>query len=147
MDMENKENCIFCKIIKEEIACYKIYENNFVLAFLDVNPQFKGHTLVIPKKHFENIFDCEDKYLEEVIKAIKIISNHYKDVLGCSGINILNASGKDAEQSVYHLHFHIVPRFSTDNFSFWPATTNYKKEDLEKLTKLITLVKKNHNMM
>ena len=140
MSFENREDCIFCKIIKEEVPCHKIYENNFVLAFLDVNPQFKGHTLVIPKKHFENIFDCEDKYLEEVIKAIKLISNHYKDVLGCSGVNILNASGKDAEQSVYHLHFHIVPRFSTDDFSFWP-TTNYKKEDLEKLTKLITLVK------
>jgi len=63
------ENCIFCKIINNEIPCYKIYEDDLVLAFLDVNPIVDGHVLIIPKKHFENIFDIEEKYLERIINV------------------------------------------------------------------------------
>ena len=127
------EECIFCKIINKEIPSFKIYENEFVLAFLDVNPIARGHTLVIPKRHFKDALDCEDKYLEEIIKAIKLISNHYRKVLDCTGINILNASGKSAEQSVFHTHFHIIPRFDNDGYKTWPIT-NYRKEDLKELS-------------
>jgi histidine triad (HIT) family protein len=134
------KDCLFCKIIKKELPCYKIYENEFILAFLDINPYFKGHTLVIPKKHFVNIFDCDERYLCEIIKAIKLISCHYKRVLGCSGVNILNASGKDAEQSVLHTHFHIAPRFKEDNFNIWPVDVTYKKEDLENLAIKLKLI-------
>jgi len=127
------DNCVFCKIIKGEIPCYKIYENEFVLAFLDITPISKGHTLVIPKKHFENILDCNDLYLCEVTKAIKLISNHYTNKgVHCDGVNIMNATGKAAQQSVFHLHFHIVPRFVDDGFDTWPKT-GYQKEDLTKL--------------
>ncbi len=127
----NEKDCIFCKIINKEIPCYKIYENDYVLAFLDVSPVLKGHTLVIPKKHFTNILDAENKYLEEVIKAVKQIANHYVS-LGYDGVNILNATGKAAEQSVFHLHFHILPRKDNDNLKLFPKT-NYIKEDLEKV--------------
>ncbi len=132
------DDCIFCKIINKEIPCYKIYENDFVLAFFDITQIAKGHTLVIPKKHFVNIFDCEDKYLEEIIKVIKIISNHYKKVLNCTGVNILNASGKSAQQSVFHIHFHIIPRFDNDGYDIWPKT-GYEKEDLEELKEKLKL--------
>jgi histidine triad (HIT) family protein len=138
IDENLKKDCIFCKIIKKELSCYKIYENNYVLAFLDINPSFRAHTLVIPKKHFTNIFDCEDKYLEELIKAIKLISKHYKQELPCQGANILNASGKVAEQSVFHFHFHIIPRFSNDNFTTFPKT-DYKKGNLEDLANKLKL--------
>ena len=137
---ELKDDCIFCKIIKKEIPCNKIYENEYVVAFLDAFPTFKGHTLVIPKKHFVNLFDCEDKYLEEIAKALKLISNHYRSVLGCQGVNIMNASGKCAEQSVFHLHFHIAPRFEDDGLKTWPST-GYKKEDLEALCSKLSLIK------
>ena len=132
------KDCIFCKIINKEIPSYKIYENKYVLAFLDINPSFKGHTLVIPKKHFVNIFDCDDVYLEEIIKAIRLISKHYKKTIPCQAINILNASGKDAEQSVFHLHFHITPRFSTDDFTVFPKT-GYEKDNLEDLAKKLKI--------
>jgi histidine triad (HIT) family protein len=124
--------CIFCKIINKEIPCYKIYENEYVLAFLDNSPVVKGHTLVIPKKHFTNILDCENKYLEEVIKAVKTIANHYIKK-GYTGTNIINASGKSAEQSVFHLHFHIIPKKDQDKLRIFPKT-DYIKEDLEKIS-------------
>ena len=114
------ENCIFCKIIKGEIPSYKIYENQYVYAFLDIACDYYGHTLVIPKKHFENVLDCDDEYLKNVSLAIKTISNHYVKNCGFDGVNLLNASGKAAEQSVYHLHFHIIPRKNNDGLHMWP---------------------------
>lgn len=126
------KGCIFCKIAKGKMPCYKVYEDKKVIAFLDINPSVKGHTLIIPKKHYENIFDCKDKILAEVIKVAQKISLHYKEKLGCSGVNILNASGESAEQSVFHLHFHILPRYDNDGYKTFPKT-GYVKEDLENL--------------
>lgn len=103
------EDCIFCKIIKGEVPSYKIYEDDFVYAFLDINPSSPGHTLVIPKKHSENIFDIDKDDLERVIMVSKKISQKMKD-LGCDGINIYNNNGKDSGQIVFHFHMHIVPR-------------------------------------
>jgi len=125
--------CIFCKIVAKEIPCHKIYETEKVLAFLDLNPVVKGHTLVIPKKHFTNILDVDKEYLEEVITVVKKISKHYM-TLGYDGINIMNANEKSAEQSVFHLHFHILPRKENDGIKAFPKT-NYIKEELEKIVK------------
>ncbi len=129
------EECIFCKIIKGEIPCIKIYENEYTLAFLDINPVVKGHTLVIPKKHYVNVLDVDDFYLSEVLKSVKKIANHYVNKGLASGVNILNATGKSAEQSVFHLHFHILPRTDNDNYKTFPKT-GYIKEDLLKLKEI-----------
>ena len=118
--MENKD-CVFCKIISGEFSSYKIYENEYVLAFLDISKDCFGHTLVVPKMHFENVLDCDEKYLAECIKAVKLIGNHYVNDCGFDGINIINASGKSAEQSVFHLHFHIIPRKTNDNMHTFPT--------------------------
>ena len=131
--MEN--NCIFCKIANGEAPCYKIYENEYVVSFLDISKDVFGHTLVVPKNHCENIFDCDEKFLSETIKAVKLISNHYRK-LGFDGVNILNASGASAQQSVFHLHFHIIPRKTGDTLDCFPkfAGTNIDFEtQLEKL--------------
>lgn len=120
------ENCVFCKIVKGEISSYKIYENEHVLAFLSAGEEVDGHTLVIPKVHAENIYDCPPAVLAEVIKAVKVIGEHYK-TLGYTGINIINASGKDAEQSVMHLHFHILPRKENDGIKAWPVLKGASK--------------------
>ena len=119
-------DCLFCKIIKGEIPSYKIYEDNMTYAFLDISNDANGHMLVVPKKHCTNILDCEQEYLSACIATIKKIGNHLIENCGFSGINVLNASGKDAEQSVFHLHFHILPRKEGDNMSTFP---NLPKND------------------
>ena len=116
------DNCIFCKIIKGEIPSYKIYEDDKVYAFLDIACDAVGHTLVIPKKHCTNVLDCDKSYLDAVIQAVQKISNHYVNNCGFDGVNVLNASGAAAEQSVFHLHFHIVPRKNGDGLHMWPLT-------------------------
>jgi len=131
------DDCIFCKIISGEVPCYKIYEDEYVLAFLDINPVVNGHTLVIPKKHFVNIFDVDDFYLEKVIAAIKKIANHYNQKF--DGINILNANNKSAQQSVFHLHFHISPRTIDDGKDFWPYKVVLDKTDLKTMAERLKL--------
>jgi histidine triad (HIT) family protein len=106
--------CVFCKIINGEIPCYKIYEDAEILAFLDIADDAIGHTLVIPKKHYENVLDIDSDALNKVMNVVKIISNHYVDNCGFTGVNILNNSGVDALQSVMHLHIHIMPRKAND---------------------------------
>ena len=134
-----KDDCIFCKIVNGECPSYKIYENEFVCAFLDISKDTYGHTLVIPKEHFENIFDCDEKYLTEVTKATKRIANHYKK-LGFKAVNIINASGKEAQQSVFHLHFHILPKNDVNEFNAFP-TLNGTDVDLEKQHERLKLEK------
>ena len=131
------EECIFCKIIEGKIPCNKVYEDEYVLAFLDINPIVNGHTLVIPKKHFVNIFDVDEFYLEKIIKALKKISLHYKTMF--DGVNILNASDKSAQQSVFHLHFHIIPRTKDDNKDLWPYKEVENKIDLEVMAEKLKL--------
>lgn len=114
------DNCIFCKIISGEIPSYKIYEDEFVFAFLDIAGDVYGHTLVIPKKHCTNVLDCDKETLAHVISAVQKISQHFVEHCGFDGVNIMNASGKSAEQSVFHLHFHIIPRKTGDGISAWP---------------------------
>ena len=125
-----EDSCIFCRIIKGEIPSYKIYEDEDVYAFLDIADDAMGHTLVIPKKHYENILDVTDNELKKVMLAVKKIANHFVDNCGFSGVNILNANGKDAQQTVFHLHFHIIPRYQNDGLNTWPELTK-KNNNME----------------
>lgn len=115
------DNCIFCKIVKGEAPSYKIYEDEFTLAFLDISKDCYGHTLVVPKKHCTNVLDCDEETLNRVMSTVKKVSNHYVNNCGFSGVNILNASGVEAQQSVFHLHFHILPRTNKDEFNAFPT--------------------------
>ncbi|MFA5432283.1 MAG: HIT domain-containing protein [Candidatus Paceibacterota bacterium] len=112
------EDCIFCKIISNEIPSYKIYEDDLALAILDINPLSKGHVLIIPKKHAKDIFEIEENYLERIILIAKKVAKKIKDVLGVDGVNFYHASGIHAEQSVFHFHLHVIPRRKDDNISF-----------------------------
>ncbi len=133
------EDCIFCKIVEGKMPCYKIYEDDFVLAFLDISNDGNGHTLVIPKEHCVNILDCDSKLLSKVFEAVKKISLHYVQNCGATGVNVLNASGKDAEQSVFHLHIHIIPRFKNDNLKVFPSL----KQNLNTLQEIHEKLKMN----
>jgi histidine triad (HIT) family protein len=108
------EDCIFCKIIKGEIPCKKVFESEKILAFLDVNPFVPGHILVIPKEHYKDIFTTPDNILEEINTTCKKMALLVKDKLNTTSVNILNSSGKDAQQSVFHIHYHVIPRHQGD---------------------------------
>ena len=114
------KDCIFCKIINGEMPSYKIYEDDFCLAFLDISNDIFGHTLVIPKKHYENVMTCDNKTLSRIMETCKKIGTHYVKDCGFDGFNILNACGKAAEQSVFHIHFHILPRKENDGEKVFP---------------------------
>lgn len=122
--------CVFCKIINGEIPSFKIYENDYVMCFLDINASTEGHTLIVPKKHFDNIFDIDDSYACEIIKAVKYIANLLKEKLGVSAVNIINNSGSLAGQTVMHFHIHVIPRYENDGVVISPKQT---EPDFDKL--------------
>ena len=128
--------CLFCKIIKGEIPCYKIYEDDYTIAFLDIAKDVDGHTLVLPKKHFPSILDCENETLNQVMNTVKLISNHYVNNCGYSGVNIINNNGESAEQTIKHLHIHIIPRKDNDNLSAFPKFPGAKNSLEENLKNL-----------
>jgi histidine triad (HIT) family protein len=113
-------DCIFCKIVEGIIPSHKIYENEHVLAFLDIAPVNYGHALVIPKKHFENIEAIPEAELCAVIGAVKKVGLSIKKNLGVEGYNLSVNNDPVAGQVIPHLHFHIVPRHAGDRLELWP---------------------------
>lgn len=113
-------NCVFCDILSGRLPCFKLYEDEHTLAFLSREQAAYGHTLVIPKKHVENILDCDQATLEKVISTVQRVSSHFVRRCGFEGVNLLNASDASAQQSVLHLHFHIIPRTREDGIDSWP---------------------------
>lgn len=109
------KNCIFCQIATGQSKAWKVYENKSVSAFFDYNPVSEYHTLVIPRNHYENIFDVPENELKNIIVAVKRISKIYEKKLGIRDIQIVSSSGQAAQQDVFHLHFHVVPRKKGDN--------------------------------
>ena len=115
-----KDDCVFCKIIAGEIPSYKIYEDDFCMAFLDISNDLYGHTLVVSKKHYENLMECDSHTLTKILETCKLVGKHYVENCGFDGFNILNNCGEAAEQSVMHIHFHILPRKKKDGFKVFP---------------------------
>lgn len=103
--------CIFCKIIQHEIPSYKIYEDEHVLAFLDISQVSKGHTLVIPKEHYANILEMDPLHYDHFMRAVQKVANHLMKETNCKGINILSNINELAGQVVFHAHVHIIPRY------------------------------------
>ncbi|QHX36890.1 HIT family protein [Spiroplasma sp. BIUS-1] len=106
--------CIFCKIINREMDSKIIFENEHTLAFLDIFPNSNGHSLVIPKKHFEDYEQTDDFYLQEVAKTKKIVSKILKEKLNAKGMNYISNQGSEAFQMVFHYHEHIVPKYEKE---------------------------------
>ncbi len=129
-------DCIFCKIIKGEIPSVKIYEDTNYLAFLDIQPNNPGHTLVVPKKHSRNIFDIESSDLLGLYEIVKKISAAVKNGVSADGINITMNNEPAAGQIVFHTHTHIIPRFKDDGYKHW-GHKNYKEGEIEEVAKKI----------
>ena len=100
-------NCIFCSIVKGSAYSWKVYETEDTYAFLDIHPASRYHTLVIPKKHYTNIFDIPEEELRAVITTVKKVVKLYEEKLGFRNIQIISNSGAEAQQEVFHLHFHL----------------------------------------
>ncbi|MBS3162538.1 HIT family protein [Candidatus Woesearchaeota archaeon] len=130
-------DCIFCKIIKQEIPCYKVYEDSDCLAFLDINPMCKGHTVVIPKKHYALITEMEEKDLSSLMNGVQKVAKALMDY--GESVNIIQNNGPYAGQVINHVHIHVVPRNKDDGLHLgqW-RTTKFEnmdeiKEEIKKL--------------
>ena len=111
---DHESDCIFCKIVAGEIPCFKIHEDDRVLCFMDINPFNDGHCLVITKAHAENLYAADDADLAACIAAAKRVARAVEECLAPDGINLVQANGPGAGQSVFHFHIHVFPRAEDD---------------------------------
>ena len=134
------DDCIFCKMTAGEVPVTKIYEDEVVLAFLDIGPLSDGHTLVIPKQHYEKLHDCPVELLGRVCSCLGKVAKAVATGMNSEAYNVLCNNGRAAGQLVGHLHFHIIPRNTGDGvFNRWPA---YKYEN-GKIEAIAASIRKN----
>jgi len=129
-------DCLFCKIIKGEIPSAKVYENEKILAFLDINPVNPGHTLIISKEHYANLVETPEEVLDEMIRAVKKIAPAVMRAMSVEGFNLGVNNGKAAGQLIFHTHFHIMPRRAEDGFKHWKGSP-YKEGEMAEVAKKI----------
>ena len=136
--MSSEQDCIFCKIIKKELPCAKVYEDDATIAFLDIGPVNHGHVLVIPKRHSETLFHMDERDALNCMKTTQLVADAVKKATNADGINILMNNFKAAGQIVPHAHIHIIPRFKDDGLKHWPNGEKYKEGEIEKLQRQIS---------
>ncbi len=120
--------CVFCRILRGELPGMLVYEDNWTAAFLDIAKDVDGHILVVPKKHVCSLLDCDGETLGHVMDSVKALSDHLVERCGYDGVNLLNASGESAGQSVPHFHIHLIPRKTGDGVDAWPKFPGAKLE-------------------
>ena len=124
-------DCVFCKIAGGEITGLRVCEDEYALAFMDIAGDVDGHMLVIPKKHYISILDCDPDTLAHVIRMVKRVSNHLVDHCGYEGVDLMCANGESAGQTLPHLHIHIIPRKTNDGLGGkgeWPSFPGAKRD-------------------
>jgi histidine triad (HIT) family protein len=131
------EKTVFQKIIDRELPADIVYEDERTLAFLDIEPNTPGHTLVIPKKFCLNVFDCDEESWAAVMRTVRAIAPAVRDAVGAEGVHINSNHGEEAGQVIPHLHFHIIPRHSRDEFEFWPHMRKYETGEAQKIAESI----------
>lgn len=131
-------DCIFCKIMSNEIPSFCVYEDEDFKIIMDRYPAHKGHVLIIPKEHHMDIFDMPDYIASKMYPMAKKIAICLKNTLGADGINIVQNNGKAANQAVFHFHLHVIPRYFNDNVRLnAPTTYQCTIEEIEEVAKLI----------
>jgi histidine triad (HIT) family protein len=124
-------DCIFCKIVKGEIPCAKVFEDDKVIAFLDISPANKGHALIVTKKHYETLLDVPDDILCDIMAKAKKLARAMSSALGNEGFNILMNNKKVAGQLVPHAHMHIIPRFEGDRVKLEWSHEKYAGKEID----------------
>jgi histidine triad (HIT) family protein len=133
-----QDNCVFCKIVSGELPSSKLYENSDVMVFLDINPVNKGHALVIPKKHYDNIYVTPEDTLANMITVAKIVSRGLKAALKAEGVNVTMNNDSAANQIIFHSHMHVIPRFMGDGLGPWSSKGPYAPGEAERMRDKIT---------
>lgn len=134
--MAENGDCIFCKIIRNEIPSSKIVEDDKLITFLDINPVNKGHVLVVPKEHLETLLDISDNLMKEMMVAAKKVAKSMRKALKADGINLGMNNFPAAGQVVMHAHLHVIPRFENDGLVHWPSK-KYDEGEVDKIRELI----------
>jgi histidine triad (HIT) family protein len=132
-----KDNCIFCKIAAGEIPSYTIYEDGDFKAFMDISPASKGHTVLIPKEHADNLFELNEETASKVLPIAAKVAKALKAELGCDGLNLLQNNGETAGQTVFHFHMHLIPRYNEDKVKIKWVEEEYVGEPLKDLSERI----------
>ncbi|QWQ53524.1 HIT family protein [Staphylococcus pseudintermedius] len=125
---------IFSKIIDGDIPSFKVYENDYVYAFLDISQVSKGHTLLIPKTPSPNIYETDAEMMKHIGEALPVVANAIKKTFNPDGLNIIQNNGEYASQSVFHIHFHLIPRYKNDidGFGYHWETNESRIDDAQK---------------
>jgi histidine triad (HIT) family protein len=137
--VNDKVKCSFCEITAGKLVSTKVYETKNSLSFAPLKKHIisKGHMIIIPKKHYKDIYDIPKQELYPLMDTIKTISQKLKEKYNANGINLLHASGKVAQQSCFHFHIHLIPRYKKDGLNTWPKT-GYKEKNFSEVYKEIT---------
>lgn len=133
----NKDDCIFCKIANGEIPSATVYEDSICRVILDVNPANKGHALIIPKEHFDNIYSMDAETAAKIFTIATEVAKAQKAELNPDGLNILQNNGEAAGQTVFHFHMHLVPRYIRDNVTMTWIPGKADTEELSALSKAL----------
>ena len=131
------ENCIFCKIARKEAEANIVYEDAEIVAFMDIRPVTEGHTLIIPKKHYVDIFDVPEELLEASYKVTKKIAIAVKKATKADGISIVQQNGKAAGQDIFHIHVHVIPRFEGRKIPHFNELNVASRESLKRMAEEI----------
>lgn len=131
--------CIFCKIVNKEIPSYTIYEDDICVAFLDLSQANIGHTLVVTKKHYNNILDITENDASHIFAIVPKITKKISEVLNIKDFNILNNCGKKAGQTIDHFHIHIIPRLQNDSIKIEFNEHKLTDEEFKELSKKLSL--------
>jgi histidine triad (HIT) family protein len=135
--LKHEENCIFCKIINKKSPSSTIYEDDAVTVFLDIRPLNIGHTLVIPKEHYVDIFDIPETLLSQVHTVTQKIASAIKKATDADGISIIQQNGKAAGQDIFHFHVHVVPRFEGQKLPPFSELKEVDRAQLDAMAKKI----------
>ena len=131
------EDCIFCKIIKGEVDCFRIYDDQDLIVILDKFPNNIGHSLIIPKKHVKNIFELDDNLSGKILKTASRVARAIQNGLKSDGINLLQNNNEAANQTVNHFHMHVIPRYFGDTVEIKWVNNKFSDDDFNLVLKKV----------
>ena len=134
-----KDDCIFCKLANGIFDTNVIYEDDDFTVILDAAPATMGHSLILPKEHYANIYELDEEIAGKAFKLAKKLASKMTDKLGCDGFNVVQNNGESAGQTVFHFHMHLIPRYKNDGALLQWKPTEPKPEDQKKLCELLSM--------